>query len=466
MAQKIFGGIDIRSNSLLRLFEAAANGTSSIALKSPAALSADITYQLPATVAADDVLTSDASGVMAFIKLANANISASAAIAYSKLNLASSIVDADIAAAAAIALDKLAAVTASRALVSDASGFVSASSVTATELGYVSGVTSAIQTQLNGKQATGDYITALTGDVTASGPGSASATIANDAITDVKVAAAAAIALSKLAATTADRALISNGSGVIAPSAVTATELGYVSGVTSSIQTQIGNKISSTEKGAALGVATLDAAGKIPSAQLPNSVMEYLGSYNASTNSPTLIDGTGNNGDVYRVTVAGTQDFGAGDITFAVGDFVIYNGSVWQRSPASDLSGYALNDLSNLTVASLAAESLLVGSSSSAVAALAVGSNGDVLTVSGGAVTWAAPATGISKFSATWATADTATKAVTHNLGTKDVQVEVYDLATDETIMVDSIVRTSTNVVTLTASEAPGASSWRVVVIG
>ena len=44
--------------------------------------------------------------------------------------------------------------TASKALASDASGKVVASSVTATELGYVSGVTSAIQTQLNAKQPT------------------------------------------------------------------------------------------------------------------------------------------------------------------------------------------------------------------------------------------------------------------------------------------------------------------------
>ena len=43
--------------------------------------------------------------------------------------------------------------TASRALVSDASGKVAVSAVTATELGYLDGVTSAVQTQLNGKAA-------------------------------------------------------------------------------------------------------------------------------------------------------------------------------------------------------------------------------------------------------------------------------------------------------------------------
>lgn len=59
------------------------------------------------------------------------------------------IVNADVDAAAAIVLSKLATVTASRALVSDGSGLISASSITATELGYLSGVSSAIQSQIN-----------------------------------------------------------------------------------------------------------------------------------------------------------------------------------------------------------------------------------------------------------------------------------------------------------------------------
>lgn len=77
--------------------------------------------------------------------------------------------------------------TASRALISNASGKVAVSSVTDTELGYVSGVTSPIQTQINSKQNTGNYITALIGDVTATGPGSVTATIANGAVTYAKM---------------------------------------------------------------------------------------------------------------------------------------------------------------------------------------------------------------------------------------------------------------------------------------
>jgi hypothetical protein len=51
--------------------------------------------------------------------------------------------------------------TASRAAVSNASGKIDVSAVTTTELGYVSGVTSAIQTQLNAKQTTDATLTAL-----------------------------------------------------------------------------------------------------------------------------------------------------------------------------------------------------------------------------------------------------------------------------------------------------------------
>lgn len=56
-----------------------------------------------------------------------------------------------------IFLDKLEDLTASRAVVSDGSGFISAAATTSTEIGYVNGVTSAIQTQLNAKVAKSDY---------------------------------------------------------------------------------------------------------------------------------------------------------------------------------------------------------------------------------------------------------------------------------------------------------------------
>jgi hypothetical protein len=93
---------------------------------------------------------------------------------------------------------------------------------------------------------------------------------------------------------------------------------------------------STSQKGQANGYASLDGAGKVPVSQLPSSIMEYKGTWNASTNSPTLADGTGDTGDVYRVSTAGTRNLGSGSITFDIGDYVIYNGTVWEKSDTTD----------------------------------------------------------------------------------------------------------------------------------
>lgn len=85
------------------------------------------------------------------------------------------------------------------------------------------------------------------------------------------------------------------------------------------------------------GLATLDNTGRLPYTQLPLSAVEYKGAWNANTNTPTLVSGTGTFGDEYIVSVQGTQNIGEGSITYRVGDRVIYNGSIWQRIPASSV---------------------------------------------------------------------------------------------------------------------------------
>jgi hypothetical protein len=97
-------------------------------------------------------------------------------------------------------------------------------SVTNAEFQYLNSVTSDIQGQLNGKQAT------ITGAAT---------TIDTEDLT-------------------ASRALVSDGSGKVAVSSVTSTELGYVSGVTSAVQTQLNAKIA-TYDGATYDVTALAA---------------------------------------------------------------------------------------------------------------------------------------------------------------------------------------------------------------
>jgi hypothetical protein len=67
------------------------------------------------------------------------------------------------------------------------------------------------------------------------------AKLASDAVVNASVASGAAIAFSKMANLTTSRALVSDGNGDVSVSAVTSTEIGYLDGVTSNVQTQINN---------------------------------------------------------------------------------------------------------------------------------------------------------------------------------------------------------------------------------
>jgi hypothetical protein len=97
------------------------------------------------------------------------------------------------------------------------------------------------------------------------------------------------------------------------------------------------DKLETSLKGAVNGLAELDGTGKLPASQLSISAMEYKGTWNASTNTPTLADGAGNLGDTYKVSVTGSQDLGSGSITFDAGDWVIYSGTVWEKSINNNL---------------------------------------------------------------------------------------------------------------------------------
>jgi hypothetical protein len=58
--------------------------------------------------------------------------------------------------------------------------------------------------------------------------------------------------------------------------------------------------------------------------------LNYKGTWNASTNTPTLASGVGTQGDYYVVSVAGATDLD-GITNWGVGDWATFNGSVWQR---------------------------------------------------------------------------------------------------------------------------------------
>lgn len=60
----------------------------------------------------------------------------------------------------------------------------------------------------------------------------------------------------------------------------------------------------------------------------------YLGIWNAATNDQDLINGVGDINSQFIAAVPGTVDFGAGPISFNVGDFTVYNGTLWTRLAA------------------------------------------------------------------------------------------------------------------------------------
>jgi hypothetical protein len=85
------------------------------------------------------------------------------------------------------------------------------------------------------------------------------------------------------------------------------------------------------QRGNANGVATLGSDGLVPISQLPAGAVVYKGTWDAGNNTPFLTNGVGTAGWEYSVSVPGTVNFGAGNITFFAGDFVIYSGSLWQQ---------------------------------------------------------------------------------------------------------------------------------------
>lgn len=216
-------------------------------------------------------------------------------------------------------------------------------------------------------------------------------------------------AIVEAAAITANKALASNASGIPVASTTTDTELGFVSGVTSSIQTQLNAKQSTTLTnthllvGNASNVATdVAASGDLTLANTGaftlNTVNGNVGSFGSSTSIPS-----------FTVNAKGL-------VTAASGNVVI--------APAGTLSGTTLNSSvvsSSLTsvgtitsgtwngttvdvahggtsLTTLTANNVILGNGTSAPTFVAPGTSGNVLTSNGTTWTSAASSSGATGF--------------------------------------------------------------------
>jgi hypothetical protein len=67
------------------------------------------------------------------------------------------------------------------------------------------------------------------------------------------------------------------------------------------------------------------------------SGLSFNGTWNAATNTPTLNDSDGvGSGAYYKTNTAGTIDLGSGSLSFDIGDWIIYNGTAWEKIDQTD----------------------------------------------------------------------------------------------------------------------------------
>jgi len=101
-------------------------------------------------------------------------------------------------------------------------------------------------------------------------------------------------------------------------------------------QTALNLKENTSNKNIANGYAGLDATGKLFTSQMPITGLKYLGVWNANTNTPVITSSVGSSGNYYKVSVNGNTNID-GLNTWNIGDWIIFNGSTWDKIDNSEL---------------------------------------------------------------------------------------------------------------------------------
>lgn len=135
------------------------------------------------------------------------------------------------------------------------------------------------------------------------------------------------------------------------------------------------------------GTATLDATGKVPLAQIPQSLIgaaNYQSAWNASTNSPAIpAAASGNKGWYYVVSVPGaTLIDGISD--WKLGDWIISNGTAWEKVDNTDAVISVAGLTGSITAAALKTALAIAVGDVSGLGALATLGVGSGLTSAGG----------------------------------------------------------------------------------
>ena len=97
-----------------------------------------------------------------------------------------------------------------------------------------------------------------------------------------------------------------------------------------SLQSQINTLIPSQTGNAGKFLTTNGTTTSWATAGGGSGGLSYQGTWNASTNTPTLASSTGTNGYYYIVSTAGSTNLN-GITDWQIGDWLLFNGSVWQK---------------------------------------------------------------------------------------------------------------------------------------
>lgn len=377
------------------------------------------------------------------------DISPSAAIPYSKLTLTGSLVDADVSTSAALSRAKVAAGTASHVLINSVAGLLSS------------------EAQLSKSRG-------------GTGQDNSSLTFPGSGQIPVLPAAAPTVGYVLTAADTAGTLSWSPvGTGTVTSVALNLpTSLFDISGspvttagtLTATLDTQVANRVFAGPTG---GAATTPTFRALVLADLPaittTDVSEGANLYFTDERAQDAIGAA--------LTDSASIDFNYTDIggtitaavlpagvdhdslqNFVANKHIDHSSVAIDTAVTSGLSGGGtITTTRNLIVSPTSATAATPASAD--VVLFADASNSDALRKATlGEVLEA------YKVVATWAPGDGTVKTVTHNLGSSDVTVDIYDIDTGENLWVDTVDRTSNNAVELTSSTAPTGSGLRVII--
>jgi hypothetical protein len=226
----------------------------------------------------------------------------------------------------------------------------------------------------------------------------------------------------------------------------------------------LGNTSGATANVAEVTIVTDLASASSTTLATSSSIKSYIdttvgglgnleGAWDASSGSfpvgSTPTAGT-KKGDYWYVSVAGTT----GGVAFNVGDVIIAKIDSASTSSAADWIQLEVNR-------DQATESVLGVSRIATQTETNTGTNDTAYITPLKLVTYLNNAVG--GYAANVGNASATSFALTHNLGTRDVTVLIYDNATYEQVYAD-VVMTSTSVVTVSFATAPASNAYRVVI--